>query len=604
MYQAPIFPEADEDQTLQSFTFEAFLDNVKLYHATHPNTIPKIITVVARLYRKNVLKWLKKDLKFLFTWSDINVSQIIYKNNMNHCKPIADFMLDVCRFFYHFNHHSVPVQTFERFMAHPMYDFSKPYHWFGLADYVSYGQVLMALYCQQENRSFPSALSKEFITQSNSSIIKQFQKMFAEYFPDHLTIETIKIPHSLYKKCWHGAQRESTIKPYDIEICFYFVQQNKLSLNFVVDDLWEEGSIITGNSHSNIQVIPLMKNFSIYDWRRLEIMNGVIISQKDPDLIKAWKKTASKVFFYKKPTTDQGLGWLGTSRAEIFVSQEEALHHFYSIEQGYELISHLVQASMVNSLITHSLLFWHDQQKNQLYDTLYLNVVNDAIVCLSRYAEIILRAKDVKTQTNRHLSPLAQKLVSHFPLTGVLAMLAKINPKNASVQHLIPSFPQVLEAFKDEKNKFFVKSEPFTSKRHVMLSVLKPLPTKAPKLISDLINSFERQKSLQEFFGSREVLFCNNGFRISLEALSQKLKKKQGLHEFQVSQKPDSAGFAIHDLNALLVIVSQRVNPNGLVASRILSKLPTQEAKNLSRHLGHPSPSTPTDGISFLLLFI
>lgn len=487
-------------------------------------------------------------------------------------------MLNVCRFYYRFVSHSRPIQTFQEFMSHPIYDYSKPYNWFVLPDYVSYGQVLMALYCQQEKKSFPSALPKEFIAQSNLSLIAQFHKMFSEDFPYPITVENVKIPHSLYKKCWLAAQSGSTIRPYDIEICFYFVQQQKISLNFVVDELWTEGSTVGTNSYLNIQVIPLMKNFTIYDWKRLEIMNAILLSENNPDIIKAWKKQASKTFFYKKSPLNDGLGFLAISRADLFLSHHDALGRFYTLK-GYKPMYHLVQASIINSQVTQSVLLWQTQASNKEYDNLYLNIIAHAFGTLSSYAGAILQTKAKLSQNSKHLPKLTQTMISEFPLNGILGLIAKINPKFNDLKHLTDfKFSTRQKTENNSANSCLLsKFTHLTSDQKLALSSLKQLPLHIPKCSNQVILNLEKSKPLQDLIAHHDTIFTNKSTRLDLGALSEKLQNKQGVFAFQISQNPKFAASAIQDLNALIITSAQKINPNGLVAARALNSIPQEE---------------------------
>lgn len=574
----PIF-DPTTSTLLKSFTFEGFIEKVKLFRSTHPTTVPKVILAVAKLYRKDVNKWLKKRTEDLFTWSDVNVSQIIYKNNITHCKPIADFALNVCKFYYRVTNYSIQSESFEQFMSQPIPDHSKPYNWSQLPDYVSYGQVLMALYCENEGTAFPCKLNDQFFAQTNKSLISQFQKTFSDYFPSPLTIDNVGIPYAFYKQCWNDAQSGSSIKPYSIEICFYFVQQNKLSLNFVVDELWTEGAALSQNKYTLVQVIPLMKNFSIYDWKRLELMNAVMLSLGDKNVINAWKKTASQIFSYKIPSSKNGLGWWGISRIELFISHQRGLKHFFTIQKGFEAIYPLIQASMINSYITESLFLWQSQQTNAEYDSLYLEIIYDALLYLYHDARKILRTKTAIEKNIFQSSVFVQNIISQYPLTGVLAILANTSLKASEINQLVPSLTKILTNQQKEKTMFMVQAQPLTQKQLSMLSVKKPVPIQTPKLANTMITSFEKQTSLQDYFGGPEVVYHFNHLTLHLKACSDTLRKKQGLYEYQISQN-SSLMDAIQDLSALLVVGSQKIHPHVVVASRILKKDIPQNIKD------------------------
>lgn len=483
-------------------------------------------------------------------------------------------MHDLCSFTYKNTSGVSEDRTLESFLSHPIYDYSRPYDWHLRQDYVSYSQVLMAIYCEKVGKGFPSTLENKFVSQSNASIKSRFHKLFPEEFPEHLDQKTIKIPYSLYEKCWHSAQSDATIQPYDIEICFYFTQQNNLGLNYVVDDFWD--GKIGGNKHEHkivLHVIPLMKFFSLYDWRRLQIMNAIISSQEDSDLIQRWKHTAAKTYIYHQLPDIHGLGGLAVCRANIFLSHQGALNNFYRIDKGHSLIYPLVQTSLLNQHITQSFLEWLCQQSDQSYDLRYLNIITPALETLKRNGQFLVDSRE-KIQKHPKSSHLMKVLFKEFPLVGILSVLLKNDPSHA---HKIPDLTSVLDKQKSKDHHLHLKIHSLTPQQKSALSVKKYIPTSIDPIITDLIKSVRKDKDLHDYIAPHDLFYRNHRVEIKLKPLSAHLLPKQGLSSLQKSQDPKMSLRAIHDLNALSLVKSSVFSLHSTTAARVIAHLPAED---------------------------
>jgi len=171
---------------------------------------------------------------------------------------------EICFYYYKFQRLYLEEPAWvDGFMVHFPYDYTRPYGWYDSPNYISMGEAVAAMINLKVIRN-------EEETGYNLKTLDLFQKQYPTYFTKLETLDHLLIPYEFYVECWNQLQSPETIKPYSVEICFYYMRQRGLTSSCLFRTKAKNHPALSDNAERrSFYWVPNLKFCDLYDLNRI-----------------------------------------------------------------------------------------------------------------------------------------------------------------------------------------------------------------------------------------------------------------------------------------------------------------------------------------------
>jgi len=298
---------------------------------------PEALFELSNFLNKDLDSWLTYSSKNLFTFRDYAKSwyttQEIFADADARAKaPTEEYTnvmtYDVCTLicyaYYRYNelYLEKPFEDMMRNSTPP--DYTRPHGW-ATEHYYSIGEVLTAL---SDNNAY------------SVNIIESFGKQFWTVHK----MEDVSITYERYSAAWDDAHSVSQIKPWSIEHCVYYVQQQNLPIKYIFAEKAPEKRLKSELGPSfKFYLCPNFKYFDVWSLMRfLCVWDFWIEIFNDVKYINIWRPNdfivhCSEKYFFHEGTKSPGLNisngsfcWSGIEPKDDCDSFQDLFEHWVS----------------------------------------------------------------------------------------------------------------------------------------------------------------------------------------------------------------------------------------------------------------------------------